>query len=140
MLTMHRSLGTWQRCVDRYIATTEFARAKFIAGGLPAEKITVKPNFCPADPGVGLGEGGYALFVGRLSAEKGIGTLMNAWRRLGRVGGKRIGHELLIPADDLGRRAGAGQTSAVHEDDAVAQAIDGREIVGNEQERRPFTP
>ena len=84
MLTMHRSLGTWQRCVDRYIATTEFARAKFIAGGLPAEKITVKPNFCPADPGVGLGEGGYALFVGRLSAEKGIGTLMNAWRRLGR--------------------------------------------------------
>jgi len=83
MLTVHRRLGTWQRCVDRYIAMTEFARAKFIAGGLPAEKIAVKPNFCPVDPGIGRGAGGYALFVGRLSAEKGVETLMAAWSRLG---------------------------------------------------------
>ncbi|OLB93901.1 MAG: glycosyl transferase family 1 [Candidatus Rokubacteria bacterium 13_1_40CM_68_15] len=83
MLTAHRWLGTWQQSVDAYIAMTEFARAKFIAGGLPAEKIAIKPNFCPVDPGIGHGAGGYALFVGRLSPEKGVETLMSAWRRLG---------------------------------------------------------
>jgi len=83
MLTAHRWLGTWERCVDVYVATTEFARTKFIAGGLPAEKIAIKPNFCPVDPGQGHGAGGYALFVGRLSPEKGVETLIAAWRRLG---------------------------------------------------------
>jgi glycosyltransferase involved in cell wall biosynthesis len=83
MLTAHRWLGTWQRGVDGYIAMTEFAREKFISGGLPAEKIAIKPNFCPVDPGRGEGDGGYALFVGRLSPEKGVATLMAAWRRLG---------------------------------------------------------
>ena len=29
---------------------------------------------------MGRGEGGYALYVGRLSAEKGVGTLLAAWR------------------------------------------------------------
>ncbi len=83
MLTAHRWLGTWQRSVDAYIAMTEFAREKFIAGGLPVEKIALKPNFCATDPGIGNGAGGYALFVGRLSPEKGVETLMAAWRRLG---------------------------------------------------------
>lgn len=82
MLAAHRWLGTWHRSVDAYIALTEFARAKFVAGGLPAEKIAVKPNFPTLDPGMGEGGGGYALFVGRLSAEKGVATLMAAWRRL----------------------------------------------------------
>src|SRR5262249_1099168 len=83
MPTAHRWLQTWQRCIDAYIAMTDFARAKFIAGGLPADKIAIKPNFCPVDPGIGAGAGGYALFVGRLSPEKGVETLMAAWRRLG---------------------------------------------------------
>ena len=83
MLAAHRWLGTWQRSVDAYIAMTEFAREKFIAGGLPAEKIALKPNFCATDPGIGNGAGGYALFVGRLSPEKGVETLMAAWLRLG---------------------------------------------------------
>jgi len=45
MLSVHRWLGTWSKMVDCYIALTEFARAKFIEAGLPAEKIVVKPNF-----------------------------------------------------------------------------------------------
>lgn len=83
MLTAHRALRTWTEKVDAYVALTEFARRKFIEGGLPAEKIVVKPNFVRPDPGSGEGRGGYALFVGRLSPEKGIVTLLAAWKRLG---------------------------------------------------------
>jgi glycosyltransferase involved in cell wall biosynthesis len=82
MLATHRALGTWRDAVDVYIALTEFSRRKFIEGGLPAEKIVVKPNFIYPDPGPGRGNGGYALFVGRLSGEKGVATLLRAWKEL----------------------------------------------------------
>nr|WP_259331163.1 glycosyltransferase family 4 protein [Thermus thermophilus] len=82
MLALHRALRTWN-LVDRFIALTEFARQKFVEGGLPAEKIVVKPNFVHPDPGPGEGRGGYALFVGRLSPEKGVRTLLRAWALLG---------------------------------------------------------
>ncbi len=82
MLAFHRSLGTWRRAVDLYLALTEFGRRKFIEGGLPAEKIAVKPNFIRVDPGIGDGSGGYAVFVGRLSPEKGVETILNAWSQL----------------------------------------------------------
>src|SRR6185437_10623394 len=78
----HRLLGTWRNSVDAYIALAEFARQKFIAGGLPSDRIFIKSNFLDPDPGPGSGNGGYALFVGRLSQEKGIGTLLAAWREL----------------------------------------------------------
>src|SRR5882724_6530140 len=82
MLAVHRAIGTWQERVDVYIALTEFARRKFIEGGLPAERIVVKPNFVASDLGPKQGRGDYALFVGRLSEEKGLGVLLNAWGRL----------------------------------------------------------
>ena len=88
MLTVHRWLNTWGRQVDLYIALTEFARRKFIEGGLPAEKIVVKPNFVesgevpPSSHKWGDKERGYALYVGRLSTEKGVRTLLRAWRGL----------------------------------------------------------
>ena len=82
MLTTHRALGTWTKMVDVYIALTEFARRKFVEGGLPAEKMVVKPNFVYPDPGPGEGSGGYALFVGRLSREKGVGTMLAAYQSL----------------------------------------------------------
>lgn len=77
MLALHRILATWHH-VDAYIALTEFARQKFLEAGFPSEKVAVKPNFIHRDPGSGDGRGGYALFVGRLSAEKGIATLLAA--------------------------------------------------------------
>jgi glycosyltransferase involved in cell wall biosynthesis len=82
MLSVHRVLGTWRHSVSRFIALSEFARAKFIAGGLPGDKIVVKANFVHPDPGIGSGRGDFALFVGRLAEEKGIGTLLAAWSRL----------------------------------------------------------
>ncbi len=82
MLAFHRLKGTWRREVDVFIALSEFGRKKFIEGGLPPDKLVVKPNFLDPVPGIGLGQGNYALFVGRLSAEKGIATLLEAWPRV----------------------------------------------------------
>ncbi len=82
MLSVHRAMNTWTTMVDSYITLTEFARQKFIAGGIPAEKIVVKPNFVRPEPEPGSGSGGYALFVGRLSVEKGLDTLLAAWEHL----------------------------------------------------------
>ena len=83
MLAAHRGLGTWRDAVALYIAPTRFVRRTLVRGGLPAERIVVKPHFTEGDMPPGGGRGGYALFVGRLSAEKGIDTLIEAWRRLG---------------------------------------------------------
>ena len=80
MITSHRALGTWGSDVDLYISNSEFARQQFVRGGLPAEKIRIKPNFVHPDPGPRSGGGEYALFIGRLAAEKGLLTLLRAWR------------------------------------------------------------
>jgi glycosyltransferase involved in cell wall biosynthesis len=70
---------------DRFIALTEFSRQKFIAGGIAGEKVCVKPNFVAPDPGRGSGTGEYAIYAGRLSDEKGLDTLLSAWKRLPRI-------------------------------------------------------
>lgn len=83
MIALHDALGTWQHKVARFIALTEFARDKFIAAGLPAGRVVVKPNFAqPPFPG-NSGEPvprESALYVGRLSPEKGVGVLVDAWQ------------------------------------------------------------
>lgn len=84
MLKTHRGRRTWDEKVDSYIALTQFARQKFIDNGFPAERIFVKPNFVAIDPGARTYPGEYALFVGRLSREKGVMTLLDAWERLPR--------------------------------------------------------
>lgn len=82
-MSWHGMRGTWRNRVDRFIATTQQARALFVSGGLPEEKLAVKPNFVRPDPGRFSGPRQGAIFVGRLSPEKGIGTLLEAWQRLG---------------------------------------------------------
>lgn len=79
MLLNQKRLHLWERAIQIFIALTEFSRQKFIQGGLPANKIVVKPNFVHPDPGAGKHQGSYALFVGRLSKEKEIETMLQAW-------------------------------------------------------------
>lgn len=82
MLVLHRGLGTYRGKVARYIALNDFCRSKFIEGGLPAERIAVKPNFVDwaEVPGSSFkpGKRQGLLFVGRLAAEKGVQTLARA--------------------------------------------------------------
>jgi len=85
MLVTHRFLGTWEKVVDAYVARTNFSRGKLIEGGLPAKKIAVIPSFA-ADPGdADDGCGGFALYAGRLSSEKGITMLLATLDRLNSV-------------------------------------------------------
>jgi glycosyltransferase involved in cell wall biosynthesis len=105
MVSTHRMLGTWRSRVNAYIAPTQFARTLLIDAGLPPTKIVVKPHFVDPDPGAGERRGNYALFVGRLSSEKGVGTLLEAWRRIGFdvplriVGDGPLGSEVAAAAD-----------------------------------------
>lgn len=77
MLGVHRALGSFQHKVTRYIALNQFCRNKFIEGGLPADRICIKPNFSPDPQPSQLPRSGV-LFVGRLTAEKGLATLLEA--------------------------------------------------------------
>lgn len=77
MVTLHRAIGTWERKITRYIALNEFCRNKFIEGGLPAERVLVKPNFVDFEPPTDQPRSGF-LFVGRLSSEKGVAVLVKA--------------------------------------------------------------
>jgi glycosyltransferase involved in cell wall biosynthesis len=82
MISWHSFVGTWDRKVDRFIALTDFARDLFVRAGLPADRIAVKPNFAPEAAVTVLpatARRGF-VFVGRLSPEKGIACLIEAWR------------------------------------------------------------
>jgi len=76
----HWAAGTWRHSVDRFIALTAFSRNKLIEGGIAANKISTKPNFVEPDPGSGPGDGGYFLYAGRLTEEKGVRVLLDCWR------------------------------------------------------------
>jgi glycosyltransferase involved in cell wall biosynthesis len=82
-IALHQARGTWVNEVDVFSAPDEFSKSRFIAAGIPAEKIILKPNFVE-DPGPRKGppsESRQVLFVGRISVEKGILELLSAWRR-----------------------------------------------------------
>lgn len=86
MIAWHRFHGTWKDKVSRFIALNSFARDLYVRSGIPENKISIKPNFVQdpqtllADSHNYVREG--ALFVGRLSSEKGLDILIRAWRSI----------------------------------------------------------
>jgi len=85
MLQSHRVLDSWNRCIDAFFVPSEFCRDYFVGAGLPARKMHVQPNSLEYDPGCRTRRGDYALFVGRLSPEKGVLEMMRAWQQLPEV-------------------------------------------------------
>ena len=111
MLAWHHARGTYADVVTHYIALSEFAVAKHVEGGIPAHRMSVRPNYLLHDPGAGDGSGGYALFVGRLAPEKGVATLLDAWRLLaGRVPLHIVGDGPMASDVAVAAHAGIGVT------------------------------
>ena len=142
MLGIHRLLGTWTRKVDAYVALSQFARDCYVAGGLPAGKVHVKPNFLPESPVSRARPGDYALFVGRLSPEKGVIEMLQAWHHLSHIPLVVVGDgPLHDPASRLVRQSGSthikllGQLNA---DDTQVQMKSARFLVFPSRWYEPF--
>ncbi|MEK5547791.1 glycosyltransferase family 4 protein [Paenibacillus sp. FSL L8-0689] len=92
MIKFNDLIGTWRHKVSRYIALTEFARDKFAESGIPLDRIAVKPNFIHHKTMKTQYDSNdrYLLFVGRISAEKGVRNLLQAWSQLEDRGGLRL--------------------------------------------------
>ncbi len=82
MLKFHRKIDTWATKVNAFIALTNFSKYKFIEGGLPSNKLFVKPNFFPCTEKPIEKEGSFCIFLGRLSEEKGVITLIKSYKQL----------------------------------------------------------
>ncbi|HEX6400477.1 MAG TPA: glycosyltransferase [Actinomycetota bacterium] len=77
-LALHRSIGSFD-LVTLFLAVGGFVRDKHVEAGVPSDRIQVKANF--AWPVARRSAGGrYSIFVGRLAREKGVETILDAWR------------------------------------------------------------
>jgi glycosyltransferase involved in cell wall biosynthesis len=86
MIALHRKLGTWKKQVDAMITLTGFQRDMLVNAGLPAENMYIKPHFYRDAP-VSLpwsDRAAKAVYIGRLSAEKGPAVMIEAWKSLGK--------------------------------------------------------
>ena len=80
----HKLIRTWDKNISRLIVLTQFAKSRFVGSSIRVDeqKLFIKPNFIP-DPGLGeTNREDFFLFVGRLSYEKGIDVLANAFAGL----------------------------------------------------------
>jgi len=81
---VHRWLGTYQKCVDQFLAPSRFAKAKLVQNGFDGQKITVLPHFqkLPLQAPPSSAPRAPILYFGRLSPEKGVGDLLQAMKNL----------------------------------------------------------
>jgi glycosyltransferase involved in cell wall biosynthesis len=79
-LTLHKAIGSFDQ-VSQFLPVSRFVFDKHVQAGLASDKMFIKPNFCwPQSRRAGAGE--YFLYVGRLSREKDVRTLLEAWRSI----------------------------------------------------------
>jgi glycosyltransferase involved in cell wall biosynthesis len=80
---VHKWLGTYEKCVDRFLAPSQFVRGKFVEHGWDPSKFEVLPHFQRVKPvSKPSASAGPLLYFGRLSREKGIDDLLHAMQRL----------------------------------------------------------
>lgn len=121
-LGLHNILRTKERAIDAFIAPGAFIKDKLTMAGIPREDIFVKPLFTK-DPGPGGGEGRYVAYLGRLSPEKRIDTLLAAWERLDGAVPLRISGN--GPQRSLVEQAAAEDPSITYLGFAPDEALDG---------------
>jgi len=101
-IAAHRMAGTWGRHVNKFLVLSEFAKTRMLRIGLPDAQITIGSNFVP-DPGdrtLRPSRSSEVMFVGRISQEKGLQVLLEAWRRRAPQGLR-----LVVAGDGPGRGA-----------------------------------
>ena len=80
---IHKWLGTYRKCVDCFLAPSQFVRDKFVEHGWDPSKFEVLPHFQPVKAAVErTAENAPLLYFGRLSPEKGVADLLHAMQRL----------------------------------------------------------
>lgn len=132
-VALHRRLGTWTKQVDAFIVLTEFQRERMIHAGLPADRVHVKPNFYPGNPKPVSWQLRMprVVFAGRLTAEKGISTLISAWLAWGSTapelrivgdGTQRCALERLAASVPEAKITFLGQISGAAAQEEIAQA------------------
>ncbi len=97
VLRLGHALGWWRE-VKAWIAISDFMRQRFIEAGVPAQDIFALRHFWRARAGISPGAGQHYLFLGRLTEEKGVGTLLEAWGLLEEKG-RRAAPRLVIAGD-----------------------------------------
>jgi glycosyltransferase involved in cell wall biosynthesis len=142
MLALHKTAGTWRRCLDAAIVLTAFARSLGVEDAIPAELLHVKPNFLLEDPGPNFGERSTAFtFVGRLVAEKGLLTLVDAWKgipwpaRLRLVGEGPLASQLATLSSNDGRIELVGRLST---QETLEQMRSARAVIVPSEWHEPF--
>ncbi len=128
MLQRNRSAGIYRKAVSRYIALTAFQASRLVAGGIPADRISIKPNCLLDPPAPANGQGGFMVYVGRISEEKGVRTLLRAWREVPNVPIKIVGDgplrsELQAATHDLVHIEWLGQLDHEQVTDLIGQAV-----------------
>ena len=84
-ILLHRKIGTWDNKISMYIALSSFQKKLVSKSGLPSKRVVVKSNFLKSKskhiPHNKRED--FVLFIGRLSEEKGIMIVIEAWRKMG---------------------------------------------------------
>ena len=133
-IALHRFRGTWERDVEAFIALSEFQRDRFIEAGLADDRVQVKPNFYPGNPATipWSDRADRVVFAGRLSAEKGVKTLLQTWALWGEQAPplRIVGDgELRLELEDLARGLPVEFIGQVGPEEAQAEIGQARLVV-----------
>ena len=131
---VHRFLGTYRKCVDSFLAPSQFVRDKFVEHGWDGDKFEVLPHFQRTHPwrapkGDDHAMNASLLYFGRLSAEKGVDDLLRAMQQVPQMqltvagdGPLRSELQELASSLNLGNVKFVGHVGSAERDSLIAQS------------------